>query len=124
MKHLEEYLENIKRTVIIADDEAENREVLGRILEDDYNVFFAEDGVRQIQQDALEHFMGRGVRESKRHYLRGADAQAQELDIAFGQAESFARAGGGDDGAVGYHWHSSSSTEAKRSSADISQKKR
>ena len=44
MKHLEEYLENIKRTVIIADDEAENREVLGRILEDDYNVFFAEDG--------------------------------------------------------------------------------
>ncbi len=87
-------------------------------------VFFAEDGVSQIQQDALEHFVGRGVGESERHYLRGADAQAQELDIAFGQAESLARAGGGDDGAVGYHRHSSSSTEAKRSSADISQKKR
>lgn len=44
MKRIDEYLENIKRSVIIADNEKMNRDILGRILEDDYHVFFAESG--------------------------------------------------------------------------------
>ena len=62
MKRVEEYLENIKRTVIVADNEKMNREALGKILENDYNVFFAENGedlIRMVEanEDTLSLIM-------------------------------------------------------------------
>lgn len=44
MKRADDYLANIKRTVLIVDDEEIRRKELGRILEQDYSVFFAENG--------------------------------------------------------------------------------
>ena len=44
MKHEIEYLGNIKRTVLVVDDEEINREILGGILEDTYDVLFADGG--------------------------------------------------------------------------------
>ena len=38
------YLSNIKRTVLVVDDEEINREILGGILEDSYEVLYAADG--------------------------------------------------------------------------------
>ena len=35
---------NYKRTVLIVDDEEVNRLLLGSILEDDYNIIYAENG--------------------------------------------------------------------------------
>ena len=43
------YLSNIKRTVLVVDDEEINREILGGILEDQYEVLFAEDGEKAMQ---------------------------------------------------------------------------
>ena len=38
-----------KRTILVADDELINREILGAILEDDFNVIFAQDGEEAIE---------------------------------------------------------------------------
>ena len=38
------YLSNIKRTILVVDDEEINREILGGILEDHYDVLYAADG--------------------------------------------------------------------------------
>ena len=38
------YLSNIKRTILVVDDEEINREILGGILEDSYDVLYAADG--------------------------------------------------------------------------------
>ena len=38
------YLGNIKRTILVVDDEEINREILGGILEDHYDVLYAADG--------------------------------------------------------------------------------
>ena len=40
---------NGKRQILIADDEFINREILGAMLEDDYEVLFAEDGIRTLE---------------------------------------------------------------------------
>lgn len=40
---------NGKRLVLIAEDEAVNREILGQILQDDYEIIFAEDGIQALQ---------------------------------------------------------------------------
>lgn len=40
---------NEKRTILVADDELINREILGAILEDDYNIVYAEDGEAAIE---------------------------------------------------------------------------
>ncbi|MBR3124147.1 MAG: EAL domain-containing protein [Mogibacterium sp.] len=40
---------NGKRQILIADDELINREILGAMLEDDYEVLFAEDGIRTLE---------------------------------------------------------------------------
>ena len=46
--HEKFYTANGKRTILVADDEEINREILGMILEDDYEVLFAEDGVEAL----------------------------------------------------------------------------
>ena len=43
------YLSNIKRSVLVVDDEFINREILGGILEDSYEVLYAEDGEKALQ---------------------------------------------------------------------------
>lgn len=43
------YSVNGKRQILIADDEMINREILGAMLSDDYDVMFAEDGVRTLE---------------------------------------------------------------------------
>lgn len=43
------FLENIKRTVLVVDDEEINRVILGGILEDHYNVLFAENGEQALE---------------------------------------------------------------------------
>ena len=40
---------NGRRQILIADDELINREILGAMLEDDYDVMFAEDGVAALE---------------------------------------------------------------------------
>ncbi len=40
---------NGKRQILIADDEMINREILGEMLRDDYEVLFAEDGIKTIE---------------------------------------------------------------------------
>ena len=42
--------EHMKRTVLVVDDEFINREILGSILEDNYNVMFAEDGQEAVDK--------------------------------------------------------------------------
>ena len=49
------YLSNIKRTVLVVDDEEINREILGGILEDSYDVLYAADG-----REAMEIIEERG----------------------------------------------------------------
>lgn len=49
------FLGNIKRTVLVVDDEEINRVILGGILEDHYNVLFAENG-----EEALEIMEAQG----------------------------------------------------------------
>ncbi len=44
-----EFLGNIKRTVLVVDDEEINRVILGGILEDHYNVLFAENGEQALE---------------------------------------------------------------------------
>ena len=48
--HEKFHSENGKRLILIADDEYINREILGAILENDYEVIFAEDGEETLQQ--------------------------------------------------------------------------
>ena len=48
--HEKFHSENGKRLILIADDEFINREILGAILENDYEVIFAEDGEETLQQ--------------------------------------------------------------------------
>ena len=43
------YTEKLKKTVLVVDDEYINRELLGGMLEDDYNVIFAEDGEQALE---------------------------------------------------------------------------
>lgn len=43
------YLSNIKRSVLVVDDEFINREILGGILEENYEVLYAEDGEQALQ---------------------------------------------------------------------------
>ncbi|MBQ7558453.1 MAG: EAL domain-containing protein [Lachnospiraceae bacterium] len=43
------FLGNIKRTVLVVDDEEINRVILGGILEDHYNVLFAENGEQALE---------------------------------------------------------------------------
>ncbi|MCR5097327.1 MAG: response regulator [Lachnospiraceae bacterium] len=43
------YLGNIKRTILVVDDEEVNREILGGILEDHYDVLYAKDGDEALQ---------------------------------------------------------------------------
>lgn len=40
---------NAGRTILIADDQAVNREILGRILSDSYSLLYAEDGVQTLE---------------------------------------------------------------------------
>ena len=40
---------SIRRRVLIADDQSINREILGNILNDDYDVLFAEDGAQALK---------------------------------------------------------------------------
>ena len=40
---------NGKRQILIADDEMINREILGEMLRDDYEVLFAEDGIKTLE---------------------------------------------------------------------------
>ena len=42
------FLTNIKRMVLVVDDEEINREILGGILEDQYEVLYAEDGEKAL----------------------------------------------------------------------------
>ena len=43
------YLSNIKRTILVVDDESINREILGGILEESYEVLYAENGEKAMQ---------------------------------------------------------------------------
>ena len=43
------YLKNIKRSVLVVDDEEINREILGGILEEHYEVLYAEDGQKALE---------------------------------------------------------------------------
>lgn len=45
MKQTNYLFENKKRTILIADDEFINREILGNLLQEDYDLIYAEDGV-------------------------------------------------------------------------------
>ena len=40
---------NGKRQILIADDEMINREILGEMLKDDYEILFAEDGIKTLE---------------------------------------------------------------------------
>ena len=47
--HEKFYSANGKRLILIADDETVNREMLGMMLEDEYEVLYAEDGLEALQ---------------------------------------------------------------------------
>ncbi|MBR7189128.1 MAG: response regulator, partial [Clostridia bacterium] len=47
--HEKFHASNGKRLVLVADDEQINREILGNLLQDDYEVLYAEDGQKTLQ---------------------------------------------------------------------------
>ena len=43
------FVEDGKRTILVADDELINREILTEMIKDEYNVLIAEDGVQAYE---------------------------------------------------------------------------
>ncbi len=41
--------QNMKRSVLVVDDEEINREILGAILEEHYDVIYAKDGIEAME---------------------------------------------------------------------------
>ena len=50
-------IRNVRRTVLIVEDEAINRELLGFILREDYNVLYAENGIEALK--VIDQYSGR-----------------------------------------------------------------
>lgn len=48
--HLKVHSSNGKRMILIADDEAVNRFILGNILEDEYEILYADDGIEALDK--------------------------------------------------------------------------
>ena len=49
MKNISHYKDNIKRTILIVDDEYINRALLDNIVNQEYNTLFAEDGEEALK---------------------------------------------------------------------------
>ncbi|MBQ7370425.1 MAG: hypothetical protein IJW67_00840, partial [Blautia sp.] len=47
--HEKFHSDNVKRKILVADDEFINRELLGNILQEDYEVLYACDGLKALK---------------------------------------------------------------------------
>jgi predicted metalloendopeptidase len=83
---------NGKRQILIADDEMINREILGEMLKDDYEILFAEDGIKirsQLAESVLR--AASSMQDSAENGMHRIDPESVAVMLDPDEEDSFRR---------------------------------
>ena len=72
--HLDFRSENGKRKILVVEDEAINRDLLELILQDDYDIIFAQTG-----EEALEHIQSNSFLNFSKRFIYSSHSHTQSM---------------------------------------------